>query len=102
MKSLFIILTALTTVFTTSSFANPGKPNPGTDKVAPAALKSFENTFSDAREVGWSVTNNYSKVVFTLNGQYVTAFYSNAGNLMGLTRNLSSNQLPISLQAELK
>jgi mRNA deadenylase 3'-5' endonuclease subunit Ccr4 len=102
MKPLFIILTALTTVFSSASFANSTKPNPGTDKVAPAALKSFESSFGNAQEVDWSVTNNYYKVVFAMNGQYITAFYGNAGNLMGLTRNISSTQLPISLQAELK
>jgi hypothetical protein len=102
MKPLFIILTALTTVFTTASFANPDKPNPEGTKVAPAVLKSFENTFTNAQQVDWSVTNNFYKVVFTMNGQYVTAFYGNTGNLMALTRNLTSTQLPLSLQADLK
>lgn len=102
MKPLFIFLTALTMGMTTSSFANPGKPNPEGDKVAPVVLKSFENTFTNAQEVDWSVSSNFYKVVFNMNGQYVTAFYSNTGSLMGLTRNISTTQLPLSLQAELK
>ena len=102
MKPLFIILTALTTVFTTASFANSTNPKPEGDKVTPAVLKSFENTFTNAQEVDWSISNNYYKVAFNMNGQYVTAFYGATGNLIGLTRNISSTQLPISLQAELK
>ena len=102
MKPLFIFLTALTMGMTTSSFANPDKPNPEGTKVVPAVLKSFANTFTNAQEVDWSASNNFYKVMFTMSGQYVTAFYSNDGSLMGLTRNLSSTQLPLSLQADLK
>jgi hypothetical protein len=37
-----------------------------------------------------------------LNGQYATAFYDQSGNLMGVTKNISPVQLPLTLQASLK
>jgi hypothetical protein len=41
-------------------------------------------------------------VNFSLNGQYAAAFYTEEGKLMATTRNITSLQLPITLQASLK
>ena len=102
MKPLFILLTALTTAFGSAASANNTKPNPEEVKVTPKVIKSFENTFSNAKEADWSVGSSYYKVQFIMDGQYATAFYSNDGSLMGVTRNISTVQLPITLQAEVK
>jgi hypothetical protein len=48
------------------------------------------------------VTDTYFKADFALNGQYVSAYYDAEGNMKALTRNISSLQLPIALQADLK
>ena len=37
-----------------------------------------------------------------MNGQYVSAFYDGEGKMVALTRNITSFQLPISLQTEIK
>jgi hypothetical protein len=105
MKPLFIILAILATALTNVSSANStftSNPNPVEPKVAPIVLKSFENTFSAAQEVDWTVASNFYKVEFAMSGQYITAFYGIDGSLMGVTRNISSLQLPITLQADLK
>lgn len=65
-------------------------------------LRSFSKTFTTATEVDWSVINNMYKAQFTLNGQVVTAFYEANGTMVAVTRNMTSNQLPVTLQVELK
>ena len=105
MKPLFIILTIVTTAFSSASFANStnnANPKPVEPRVAPAVVKSFNKTFTAAQEVDWTVSNNFYKVEFAMSGQYITAFYGTDGHLLGVTRNISSLQLPLTLQAELK
>ena len=94
MKHLLVTLTIALSFISLSSFAN--------DEVSPSAVKSFNTSFKNATEVKWTVTDNYFKADFALNGQYVSAFYDTEGAMIALTRNISSLQLPIALQAELK
>ena len=68
----------------------------------PAALESFNSSFKNATEVNWTITATYAKADFAMNGQYVAAYYDITGKLIALTRNISSLQLPITLQASLK
>ena len=94
MKTLFILMMTVSSFFTTTSNA--------TDIVSPKALKSFQATFSNATEAAWTITENYYRVEFLLNGQTLHAFYNEEGRLIGASRNISSLQLPIILQTELK
>lgn len=70
--------------------------------VSPNVLKSFEKTFVNASEVNWVSNEDISIAEFKFNNQYITAYYSNAGNLLGLRKNLLSTQLPVLLGASLK
>lgn len=96
MKSLLIAFAIFASSFTSASFAR--EPI----KVSEAALKNFNTTFSTAAEVNWSVTNDFYKANFVFNGQYADAFFSREGTFVALTRNISSLQLPFSLQVSLK
>src|SRR5215208_4354650 len=93
MKHLFISLLLLINMAT--AFAGD-KPIPG------AALRSFEKTFSNAKEVNWSESMDLYKAEFLLNYQHVTAYYTDEGNLTGLKKNILSTQLPLILQTSLK
>jgi hypothetical protein len=95
MKRLLLTLTIALSLVTFSSF----KSN---DDVAPAALKSFNKSFKTATEVNWSVSENYFRANFALDGQYVSAYYNTDGKMVAMTRNISSQQLPLALQAQLK
>ncbi|HEV7621402.1 MAG TPA: hypothetical protein VGO09_06710 [Flavisolibacter sp.] len=95
MKRLLLTFTLALSLFSFSSFANEGK-------VSPAALQSFKSSFKNANEVKWTSTDTYFKAEFTFNNQYVSAFYDVDGKLIALTRYISSLQLPLGLQAELK
>lgn len=94
MKPLFILLTVLSSFFVTNSHA--------TDNVSADVMKLFQQTFVNAKEATWTVSQNHYKVEFLLNDQTITAFYSHQGEFIGVTRNISSLQLPIMLQTELK
>ncbi len=90
----FVLFSAITTF---SAFALPGK-----DKVDPKAYSTFRQKFAEARDVNWVTTDNYIKASFVLNEQQMFAFFSRNGEMVGISRNIASNQLPIILQTQLK
>lgn len=63
---------------------------------------SFAHDFQSAVLVSTEARDSYTKVVFKLNEQVMTAFYSNNGELMAVTRKLVSSQLPVSLLMNFK
>ena len=74
----------------------------GKEKVNEKVLKAFNTEFASAQEVEWTVSADYYKAAFGMNGQRVFAFYNTDGELIGLTRNIPSSQLPLKLQTSLK
>lgn len=71
-------------------------------KIAAAVVDAFNSSFKNVSEVQWKDCGNFYKADFTMNGQYVTAFYDQNANLAAVTRNISPLQLPVTLQASLK
>lgn len=96
MKSLLIGLTMFFSTFSKASFAAGG------EKITPAVLKSFNSTFSTAKEVDWSVSEHFFKAQFLLNDSYVTAYYLSDGSMAAIARNVTLSQLPVALQAQVK
>ena len=90
-----IIVTLAVALSTLCSFA-------GEVNVNAKVLDAFNSNFATAKEVTWTASRNYYKVTFVFNDQHVFAFYNADGELMGLTRYISSLDLPISLQVSLK
>lgn len=88
----------LTLAIAISSFAAFAKDT----KVNTAVLSAFNNDFVDAKEVSWTSGTGYYKASFLYNEQYVTAFYTFNGEMLGLARNVSSLDLPMNLQTSLK
>ena len=95
MKRLFFILTLSLSLTSVRSFAN------GID-VSGNVLESFRSSFKNASDVNWTKVDNYYKASFMLNEQYASAFFDQEGKMIALTRNISMNQLPMSLQLSLK
>ncbi|MDQ3277869.1 MAG: hypothetical protein M3Q06_06060 [Bacteroidota bacterium] len=95
MKFIFFALTALL------SFGSL-KSNAQDMQVSAAVINAFNHSFKNASDVQWKDGGNYYKADFTLNGQYVTAFFNTEAKLMAVTRNISPVQLPITLQNNLK
>lgn len=83
-----------------NSFAAPiTKPAGDGNKEIKA---SFAHDFRNAELMGTETNEKYTKVVFKMNDQVMTAFYSASGQLMAVTRNITSSQLPVSLLMNFK
>ena len=74
----------------------------GEENVNNKVLNAFSKEFAGAKDVKWTTSSTFSKASFVFNGQYVYAFYQLDGELLAMTRNISSLDLPISLQSSLK
>src|SRR5262245_11945591 len=90
-----LILTLAVALTTLCSFAGDGT-------ISTRVLNAFKSDFASAKEITWTSTNDYYKASFVFNDQYVQAFYNMDGDLIGMTRNISSLDLPLSLQSSLK
>lgn len=95
MKPLLILFTLVTFLFSQPILANERD-------VTPSVLKSFQTTFSDAKDVEWIVGESLYKARFELSGQVVMAYYNTQGLLLAVTRNITSHQLPLALQTTMK
>lgn len=95
MKLFFLTLIALTSL---NSFTVKAQDI----NVSAAVTNAFNSSFKNASDVQWKDGGSYYKADFTLNGQYVTAFYNESATLMAVTKNVSFVQLPVTLQTSLK
>lgn len=96
MKKRILALALLLTIGFSSTFAN------NEEGVNKQVVNAFKKEFAAAQNARWEAGKEFTKVTFTLNGQVMFAFYTGEGELLGLSRNITSAQLPISLLAELK
>jgi hypothetical protein len=73
-----------------------------TPSAASPALSSFNGNFSTATDIQWQRSAACEKVSFVLDNRFLNAFYTPDGELMAITRNIISEQLPLKLLLELK
>lgn len=90
-----MIMTLAIAVSTMSVFATEAN-------VSEKVLNAFKTEFNAAKEVKWTTGENYYQASFLYNEKYVNAYYNEEGDLMGLTRNITTTELPMALQANLK
>jgi hypothetical protein len=104
-KSLICTLSLVSIISTSFAFTTPSDHTNRTtrnDGIDGAIKASFKREFKTAQIVNWDVTNRFTKVTFQMNGNIMFAFYSGTGELMAVTRNILSSQLPMTLAASLK
>ena len=95
MKKIMMMLALALTIGTSFAFT-------GEEAVNKQALNAFKKEFAGATEAAWTVGNDFYKVTFSLNDQKLFAYYNIQGEFLAVTRNISSLQLPLSLQTSLK
>lgn len=95
MKRLFLLAALVTSSFFMSSYANE-------TKASDAVTAAFQSNFTEAQEISWKQVGILYKASFVLNGKHHAAFYNNTGELIAVTRNVATSQLPKHLQASLK
>ena len=72
------------------------------ETVNQQVLNNFKKEFVQAKDVMWYNSKDFVKATFTLNEQVMFAYYTPGGELLAITRNISSDKLPISLLTNLK
>ena len=92
MKRIFIAITAFLMLVSASAFAGNGE-----EKVNNKVLNSFEREFKGASDVKWKAGTEVTKADFVLNDFRVEAFFTNDGELLGSSRNVLYNHLPLSV-----
>jgi hypothetical protein len=97
MKRRILTLALLLSLSLSNIFANNNE-----EVVNYKAANSFKKEFTQAQDVKWENGKEYAKATFRMNDQLMTAYYSHSGELIGVTRNLTTSQLPINLMADVK
>ena len=92
-----LTLAAVAILFAVSSFASP-VTGPDTKKAA----EVFSKVFANAQSVKWEENSKFLSASFQLYGNYMSAHFSPSAELIGVSRNITSSQLPLHLFAQLK
>ncbi|MHA4843151.1 hypothetical protein ACX0G7_03250 [Flavitalea antarctica] len=97
MKHRILTLALLLSLSISNIFANTNE-----EVVNAKAANAFKKEFAQAQDVKWENTKQYVKATFKMNDQMMVAYYTNTGELLGITRNLTTSQLPINLLTDIK
>jgi len=84
------------TVGISSSFAAPA------DEINTIVKTAFQKDFNKAELMASETGKSYTKLTFRMNGSILYAFYADNGDLLAVTRNIQSTQLPLQLLGDLK
>jgi hypothetical protein len=95
MKKILLGL-ALFLMIGTASFAN------NDETINQKAQQSFKKDFATAKDVQWQKSGELVKATFSLNDKVLFAYYNESGDLVAITRNITTDQLPIALLTSLK
>ncbi len=64
--------------------------------------KEFNQEFAQAADVNWEEVGDYYKASFTENGKYFVAYFDVFNQVQSISRNISTDMLPLMLQKSLK
>ena len=95
MKKKIVTILAFVMLAITTTFAADN------DGISKNALTTFSGAFAKATEVKWEKNDTYYTVAFQMNGQALTALIAEEGDMIAVSRNMLSTELPIQLQASL-
>lgn len=101
MKKIFLTL-ATVGILGTSAFAKiDGGKKAEPASVSFAVQSEFDEQFSDATNVVWTVTANTQKATFVEDGTPKTAFYNLQGEYLGVTENVPYRAIAAKAQKEI-
>jgi hypothetical protein len=96
-KQIALTVAVIMTLGIGSSFAAPIAKN-GQEAIN----TSFHRDFRQAELLSTNTGKDYTKLTFKMHGMILSAFYSDKGELLAITRNIASTQLPLRLLMDLK
>ncbi len=88
MKKLFFAALLTVTLATSASAKD-------VNKISFRTLKNFNVEFTEAENVSWKTTNDYAKATFELKGEKREAFFDLHGDMIGISKNITLDQLPV-------
>lgn len=91
-------LLSLTVILVTSQFVFAS----GTPASTSSVVTSFDRDFNKATNVQWNHSETFDRVNFFVDTQFMNAYYAPDGELIAVTRNIVSEQLPLRLLMDLK
>jgi hypothetical protein len=97
MKKKILLLSIALISFTAFSFAADAPA-----AISKNVISSFNKQFSNARDIQWESQANFVKAQFTMNDMVLYAYFNHSGDLIAVTRFISTSQLPLSLLTSLK
>lgn len=92
MKKLKTIFAAALMLFATSAFAINSP-----EKVTATVKAAFEKNFTGAENVNWKKSEELYFASFELHAKEVTAAYNENGELVGVSRQINTSQLPLNV-----
>ncbi len=95
-KKALIMMAFVLTASISYSFASP------TDGIDGNIKTSFHKDFKNGQLISAEAHKTFTKVTFSMNRSIFFAFYAENGELLAVTRNILSSQLPINLMMSLK
>jgi hypothetical protein len=95
MKQIFLAITISISSFFTTASANDRD-------ASPLAISTFENSFPTAADIMWKEVGDFYQATFTLDGQMLSAYFSETGDFIAVTKNIYFFDLPLALQLNLK
>jgi len=93
---LIAIAALVLTMGATSSFAGPAHGLNG------QVSSAFQKDFNKAELMDYTSSKDYTRLTLKVNDMIVFAYYSENGELLAVTRNIKSTQLPLPLLLDLK
>ena len=97
MKKKIITLAVAFVLIANSMFAGVAK-----NAVPESVSYAFKQGFTHAKLIHWDSFGTYFKATFMQKGQTMYAFYSDNADFMGVAKNVLSDKLPVTLQADVK
>jgi hypothetical protein len=87
------LLSAFVAIFSLSAFAAEGGKD-DSNKVPYFVMRQFESEFYNAKNISWTVNENFEKAEFSVDGVKMAAFYDSNGKYIGHTETVAYNVLP--------
>jgi len=101
MKKIFLTIATIGLLGTSVYAADGGKKALKTPEVTYSVKNEFDSTFSEAKEVSWTITNNVQKASFLLKDVKMTAFYNLQGEYLGVTQDVTYSDLDAKAQKQI-
>ncbi|HEX3768160.1 MAG TPA: hypothetical protein VHT72_07265 [Puia sp.] len=96
MKKSIICIALILSITSVSVFAGP------VHQISKRVEAEFHKRFLNAEDVQWDEPGDFDRATFRINESVLFAYFNPDGELIAVTRNILSDQLPIPLMITLK